>query len=110
VQAKKLRAGLNKVDLLVKKVRAEGRLVFKAGAEYVRDELDHRLSAYYAEYEACCDGMASLPAPAKGIAARVSLPTTARPIPVVRLPQAGMPLEPLAGPDGEAIDLYLHSL
>jgi len=31
-------------------------------------------------------------------------------IPAVRLPKACTPLEPLAGPDGGPIDLYLHAL
>ena len=107
VLAKKRRAGLNRLDLLAKKVRAEEKRWLKPGAEYVSDELDNRLAAYHAEYEARCDALASMTVAARG-------PQQPRqkaiPIPAVRLPKASTPLEPLAGPDGGPIDLYLHQL
>jgi len=44
------------------------------------------------------------------IARRNPSQQNAIPIPAVRLPRASTPLEPLAGPDGDPIDLYHHQL
>jgi|GEM_PF-6574163 len=109
VLAKKRRAGLNRLDLLAKKVRAEERRSLKPGAEYVSDELDTRLSAYRMEYEKRCDELITMAAPT-ATASRPPPGQKAIPIPAVRLPKASTPLEPLAGPDGGPIDLYLHQL
>ena len=110
ITAKKRRAGLNKLDLLAKKVRAEEKRSLKPGYDAESGELDNRLAAYHAEYEAICDCMANLAAPRIYDSSSRGPQPAARPIPAVRLPQAGTPLEPLAGPDGEAIDIYLHQL
>jgi len=66
VLAKKRRAGLNKLDLLAKKVRAEEKRSLRPNYYPESCELDNRLATYHAEYEARCDGMSNLTVAARG--------------------------------------------